>query len=789
MDKIVKSGLKIDLHIHSCASGIKDGKKVKHNTVQNLPILIRKLNAEGVNICAVTDHDVFSYEIYSGLKIAETQTGSIQKVLPGVEFSVCFENDDSEKKVIHVVTIFSDEDNSKIQNIESVLQSIRPDVQGAYSEECFLKILRIIDLDTILIAHQKNSLSSTKPRKNDANSLGDKKFHEFVYSDYFEAFEFKNRRNEVLNKNYLLQANLEKQVRFVTGTDCHDWNVYPREDSSDKLTNFPYTFVKCLPTFRGLVMAVTDSSRLKTVDSFFNAEKFSLDCITLHTKGKQITIPLSKGINVIIGDNSIGKSLLLHAIVDFEKSGDKLPAHIKKGYKKCMDKHKLQISKQISPENVFYFDMQGEVRAKFEENHLNATEFLSRYFPPNINPQPYKSLVVNEIDRMINYLSEKFSIDSEIRKLQPFKISISDGPPESLVFINNLRSHKKDMKSITDILSKISELILLIEQLAQLPVDEEDRVYLEEQLNFIREIQKKYQVRVEGIQAENERIEIIAKTIIKISTQHNRNISDNHKKETSFLSNTTEIKETLINILAKQRKLQKYLPHIEETAIVPVSNTVFDYQFISRLNVDKLDTEYFMSHIRKALRSNKEIDWDTINESYLKEIILKYDGSKPVLQFFKETLLASIEEDFTPKNVIIYQGMDKSEELSSGLNAKIYFDLLSYENTRDGIYIIDQPEDNISQSAIKTYLLDRFKTMGENRQILMVTHNPQFIVNLDIDNLIYIFRTGDTLNVYSGALEYADDTYNILDIVAKNIDGGLDSIQKRWKRYEKVANI
>ena len=117
MDKIVKSGLKIDLHIHSCASGIKDGKKVKHNIVQNLPILIRKLNAEGVNICAVTDHDVFSYEIYSGLKIAETQTGSIQQVLPGVEFSVCFENDDSEKKVIHVVTIFSDEDNSKIQNI------------------------------------------------------------------------------------------------------------------------------------------------------------------------------------------------------------------------------------------------------------------------------------------------------------------------------------------------------------------------------------------------------------------------------------------------------------------------------------------------------------------------------------------------------------------------------------------------------------------------------------------------------------------------------------------------
>lgn len=789
MDKIVNSGLKIDLHIHSCASATKDGKKVKNNTVQNLPILINKLNLQGVNICSVTDHDTFSYEIYSTLKAAETQNGSIKKVLPGVEFSVCFEANDGESKVIHIVTIFSDEDNLKIQSIESILKSIRPDVKEAYSEECFLRILRTIDLDTILIAHQKNSLSSAKPRKNDANSLGYDKFHEFVYSDYFEAFEFKNRRNEILNRNYLLQANLEDRVRFVTGTDCHDWSVYPREDPSDKLSDFPYTYAKCLPTFKGLVMAITDSSRLKMVNSFFNVEKFSLECITLNTQGKHLTIPLSKGINVIIGDNSIGKSLLLHALTGFEKSGDKLPTNIKRGYKNYIEKHKLQIPKQIPLENVFYFDMQGEVRSKFEENRLNATEFLSRYFPPNINPQPYKSLVENEINRMIDYLAAKFSIDNEIRKLQPFRIAISDRPPESLVFVNNLRSHKKDTKALTGILSKISELKIILEQLIDLPFDEEDRVYLKEQLEFVQGIQQKYQDRTDGINKENERIETIAKTIIGISNRHTRNISDRHKKKVAFSDSTNILKETLISILDQRKKLPKYLPFLKETTVIPASNTIFDYQFISRLNIDKLNTEYFLTHIRKVLRAKKDINWETISESTLKEIVLKYDGSKPILQFFKETMLASIEDDFLPKNAIIYQGMDKSEELSSGLNAKIYFDLLSYENTRDGIYIIDQPEDNISQSAIKTYLLDRFKTMGENRQILMVTHNPQFIVNLDVDNLIYVFKSGDTLNVYSGALEYADDTYSILDIVAQNIDGGLDSIQKRWKRYEKVTNI
>lgn len=111
------------------------------------------------------------------------------------------------------------------------------------------------------------------------------------------------------------------------------------------------------------------------------------------------------------------------------------------------------------------------------------------------------------------------------------------------------------------------------------------------------------------------------------------------------------------------------------------------------------------------------------------------------------------------------------------------------ETDKDGIYIIDQPEDNISQSAIRTYLLERFKTMRENRQVIMVTHNPQFIVNLDIDNLIYISKQNDVFQVQSGSLEYVCDEYNVLDIVAQNIDGGLDSIRKRWKRYDKSVDL
>lgn len=49
-----------------------------------------------------------------------------------------------------------------------------------------------------------------------------------------------------------------------------------------------------------------------------------------------------------------------------------------------------------------------------------------------------------------------------------------------------------------------------------------------------------------------------------------------------------------------------------------------------------------------------------------------------------------------------------TRELSSGANAQIYFDLLSNDVKNTGVYIIDQPEDDVSQPSIKRKLLKDF---------------------------------------------------------------------------------
>lgn len=788
MDSIVEHGLKIDLHIHSCASAPKDGSKVKNNTVENIPLLVSKLNDNGVNICAITDHDTFSFAMYRELKKAELDTSPIKKVLPGVEFSVSFLDHEKREQVIHVVTIFSDKEGDKIPRIETVLQKHRPESSGAYTEESFLKVLREIDLDTILVAHQKNTLSSKKPRKNDVNSLGETRFLELVASDYFEAYEFKNKRNEVLNKNYLLTKGMDDKVRFVTGTDCHDWSVYPKEDPSDTATDFPYTFAKCLPTFRGLVMALTDQQRLKRVDSFFTADKTTLEYIEIDNNGKTERIPLSKGINVIIGDNSIGKSMLLHALSGFEKSGENLSKSIKDGYKAYLKKKNLKIKKQLKKENVFAFDMQGEVRRKFEQNLLVASEF-SNYFPPNVNPQPYKTIIYNEIDRLISHLESKFKLDNEIKKLSTFRIYIDEGTPESLSFVGKLRNAKGKVSDVDSIISATDQVLVDYSSLMKLHLDEIDLEVLQQQYNALLKMKKKYEAQKREIERENERIETVAKVIDETVRRHSKSITDRQKKSTAFLERTTSLKDSLKEIIGQSKSIQRYSPTIENTQVNYLSNTVQDYSFVSRLTAKEINAKFFMQHVNSLFKSNTRVDLNTITESRLKESLLKYDGT-PALQFFREALIKSFEDDFAPKQTIILRESDKTEELSAGLNAKIYFDLLSYENSMDGVYIIDQPEDNVSQPAIKEYLLDCFRVMGENRQVIMVSHNPQFIVNLDVDNIIYLF-CGDNgkLRFQSGALEYECADYSVLQLVADNIDGGLESIQKRWKRYEKNNRI
>ena len=219
------------------------------------------------------------------------------------------------------------------------------------------------------------------------------------------------------------------------------------------------------------------------------------------------------------------------------------------------------------------------------------------------------------------------------------------------------------------------------------------------------------------------------------------------------------------------------------------SNKVGKYRFVAKTKIKEISNANLIALINdvlgKSIKDINIIDSSTIPDKFNnrnKEI--SYNDK---LINLKNELDKEIDDYFSiDKAINDASDKDVTKELSSGFNSKIYFDLISNQTDDNRIYIIDQPEDDVSQPSIKKNILGDFYDMSKNRQVIIITHNPQFIVNLDVDNVIFMGKDeNDKIYIQNGALEYYDNNYDILKIVADNIEGGIDSINERWKRYDK----
>ena len=117
----------------------------------------------------------------------------------------------------------------------------------------------------------------------------------------------------------------------------------------------------------------------------------------------------------------------------------------------------------------------------------------------------------------------------------------------------------------------------------------------------------------------------------------------------------------------------------------------------------------------------------------------------------------------------------------------VFYKLHTFEQNSWDVLIIDQPEDNISNNNIRRNLISYLRSIQKGKQILFVTHNPLLVVNMDVDNVICLHKENDKIKAVGGCLEYEnkDKNINILDIIAENMDGGTEAIERRLKAYGK----
>lgn len=788
---VVIKPLKIDLHIHSAASSHKDGNKVKDGTIENIDTLFRKLEENEVNMAAITDHDTFDYATYTALKSKTSKAKHLLKVLPGVEFTVSFETKTGEKPV-HIVTIFDDSkvDEEQIKSISDAIPSSngKPqyDKNNSFSENEFWNIIRKIGLDVVLIAHQKATPGAKNPRKNDANSVGNELYNEFLFLEYFEAYEYKNRRNELFNKSYAYSQEQLEQIRFITGSDCHVWTEYPAYDAlSDH--DLPYTYLKCLPTFRGLAMAVTDISRIKTIPSFFSGSQDTLNSLELSLNGVDLSIPLSPGINAIIGDNSIGKSSLLNALTDFHEVG----STVKKGQEKYLKDSKLALRETLPQSQIMQFDGQDAIRKSFEGlSEGKAKKRLEKHFLDPVDPAPYKNYAIAQFQKFLLALTQSCkyqeALDSLVQFVIPEQLALEK--PQSITFDNEIKL--EDQSPHNGLISEIKNILVQIESARSLRegiILNKDKTDFDIATKALKQIQDRHQLLVNQMTLQAKIANKVEEVVTSCKNEQTRIVTDAQKAQSKYLQSINQIGTNIANTVACERNVKEFSFSFSPMGITPRVNPVGDLHFICKLGVKSITPSFISKLVDSLIGKSKHLDTRTSSYDSVRDAIKNYpeDEDEP-LKVLSEKFETALDAKLKPVKAINREGDDVFDELSRGYNAQMYFALMADKNMGDGIYIVDQPEDQISQKAIKESVLGGFRSISDTRQVILITHNPQFIINLDVDNVIFLGKENDTLFIRSGALEYECSEFSILETVADNIEGGLETIQKRMKRYEKA---
>lgn len=134
---------------------------------------------------------------------------------------------------------------------------------------------------------------------------------------------------------------------------------------------------------------------------------------------------------------------------------------------------------------------------------------------------------------------------------------------------------------------------------------------------------------------------------------------------------------------------------------------------------------------------------------------------------------------------ILYEGVE-IDRLSPGSRGVVLLTLyLGLDAWDRRPLVIDQPEENLDPRSVYTDLVPFFREAAQRRQIIMVTHNANLVVNTDSDQVIVAEseRTSPTglphVRYFAGGLEDPE----IRSHVCRLLEGGEDAFRRRGQRY------
>ena len=167
----------------------------------------------------------------------------------------------------------------------------------------------------------------------------------------------------------------------------------------------------------------------------------------------------------------------------------------------------------------------------------------------------------------------------------------------------------------------------------------------------------------------------------------------------------------------------------------------------------------------------------------------------------KHAIKLLLEDYFFDYWSVVYDG-DTLNKMSTGKASFVILMLIVGLSVSKAPILIDQPEDNLDNRSITKDLVTYLRGKKLERQIIVVTHNPNVVVNADAENIIVANQKGqndiETSSLYqfdyiNGPLEntFPINTHEkdilvcmgIKEHIADIVEGGKEAFKKREKKY------
>ena len=765
----INTVIKFDLHIHSKASEYKeDSNIVKESTKENLDTLFQKLNEHQVGLFSITDHNRFDADLYQAiqnkLRSEHQKYPNVKNVLAGIEFDVQL---DVDMDKCHIISIFDaqEKDYPRISSILSQHQLTDP--SASYPKDEFENILRGIGLNIILIASQRKAL--TNPNGS-SNSLSDstKNVNQILKVKYIDALEFQKPKVEGILLNDLAKINF--RIPLFSGSDCHEWSAYPKHDQKSSSNTFIHSKAKMLPTFKGLLMAVTSPNTRFDV-AIPSEDATEIKAIKIGDK----ELLFSGGINAIIGENGSGKTTLLEVL----NQGKSRP-HVKT----LKENNKISVCYKDARPNIKYIT-QGQIVQNFIKNQLFEDSTVSNFNTLDTTSfeKKYRDYA-NDLFAAIQKNIEKDELKKKAdKKSMPYSGNYTGGSFFIHIIIDNSQQnvankyyeHYTKIKNLLDSINEIcaieyfnrnKSILRDIQQKIKKLYDAVEKDYLEEDY------------KIKAVNASVSCMQNYNNSISEASTQRDKEISEFRQNRASFID---LVLSNIHNLVASS-----VFP--EPPGPIPghVTNRKQGFCFITKARYDErnLAQEFLNVIFNKNYQSIEAVKKISTKET-LVEALSSCSSVENIEKKQKENVDKFINKYIEKEKTITEDAGNTPIGNTLGEMSLAYYKYYTQDETSWTVLMIDQPEDNISNNNIKSRLIDYLRRLSRGKQIIFVTHNPLLVVNMDVDNVIYVKNSNGKLNIIGGCLEYEDNNINILDLVATSMDGGRETIEKRLAVYGK----